>query len=153
MAASIPRAAQITDALDLDVLLLAALVAGEARGESYEGQVAVACVARNRVENPRWWGKSWREVILQDLQFSPFNPAPPDDSGRGIEWAARDGVWEQLSQIEPHHVAIAQGVIQRRISDTTSGATHFHATSVSPSWAPALDELVTIGGHVFYREA
>lgn len=35
-----------------ELLLLSKLVAGEARGESYKGQVAVAAVVINRVKDP-----------------------------------------------------------------------------------------------------
>ena len=36
--------------------LLARTVWGEARGECFRGKLAVAWVARNRAEHPRWWG-------------------------------------------------------------------------------------------------
>ena len=39
---------------DEEIMLLSKLVAGEARGESYEGQVAVAAVVINRVKDSRF---------------------------------------------------------------------------------------------------
>ncbi len=45
-------------------MLLSKLVAGEARGESYEGQVAVAAVVINRVLDPRF-PDTIEEVIYQ----------------------------------------------------------------------------------------
>jgi len=39
---------------DTDVQLIARAINGEARGESYEGQVAVGAVILNRVNNPNF---------------------------------------------------------------------------------------------------
>lgn len=33
----------------------------------------------------------------------------------------------------------------------TEGATHYHASYVKPYWAPTLDRITRIGGHIFYR--
>ena len=33
----------------------------------------------------------------------------------------------------------------------TEGATHYHATYVSPIWASELDQIGRIGSHIFYR--
>jgi len=146
-ARSIPRAAQYTDALTTDILLLAALIAGEARGEPYDGQVAVACVARNRVNNPGWWGRTWREVILKPKQFSPFNVS---DSANG--WEGRDALVDLLGLVEPQHTYIAAGVYHRRISDNTNGATHFANLSLAqPGWADDLVMCARFGRHTFYK--
>lgn len=51
------------------VHLLARLVNGEARGESYEGQVAVAAVILNRVKSPKF-PNTIASVIYQKGQFS-----------------------------------------------------------------------------------
>ena len=57
--------------LDGDLRRLAAIVYCEARGESYEGQLAVATVVMNRVENSRF-PNTIEEVISQKGQFSPY---------------------------------------------------------------------------------
>lgn len=33
----------------------------------------------------------------------------------------------------------------------TEGATHYHATWTKPFWAPSLNRVARIGGHIFYR--
>jgi len=33
----------------------------------------------------------------------------------------------------------------------TEGATHYHATWTNPFWAPSLNRVARIGGHIFYR--
>lgn len=57
--------------LDGDVKRMAAIIWCEARGESYEGQVAVGTVVMNRVESPRF-PNTIEEVIKQNGQFSPY---------------------------------------------------------------------------------
>ena len=52
-----------------DVLLLAKTIYAEARGESYEGQVAVGAVVLNRLEDPAF-PDSLREVVYQKGAFS-----------------------------------------------------------------------------------
>lgn len=51
-----------------EILLLARVIHGEARGESFKGQVAVGAVVLNRVENPEF-PNSIREVVMEDGQF------------------------------------------------------------------------------------
>ena len=53
---------------DEEIMLLSKLVAGEARGESYEGQVAVAAVVINRVKDSRF-PDSLEGVIYQKMHF------------------------------------------------------------------------------------
>lgn len=57
--------------LDGDIKRMAAIIWCEARGESYEGQVAVGTVVMNRVESPRF-PNTIEEVIKQNGQFSPY---------------------------------------------------------------------------------
>ena len=54
---------------DEEIMLLSKLVAGEARGESYEGQVAVAAVVINRVKDSRF-PNTLKGVIYQKNAFS-----------------------------------------------------------------------------------
>ena len=58
---------------DSDLMIMAKTIWGEARGESHNGQVAVAWVIRNRAERGGWWGNTIREVCLKDQQFSCWN--------------------------------------------------------------------------------
>lgn len=57
--------------LDGDIKRMAAIIWCEARGESYEGQVAVGTVVMNRVESPRF-PNTIEGVISQKGQFSPY---------------------------------------------------------------------------------
>ena len=60
---------QLKELSDID--LLATLIRGEAEGEPLLGKIAVACVVRNRVEDPQW-PDAWSGVMLQKYQFSCF---------------------------------------------------------------------------------
>ena len=62
---------------DPDRDLLAALIHAEARGESFEGQVAVATVVLNRVADPRW-PDTVEAVVLQPGQFATPTEATPE---------------------------------------------------------------------------
>lgn len=57
--------------VDGDLRRLAAIIYCEARGEPYEGQVAVATVVMNRVESTRF-PNTVAEVIAQPNQFTPY---------------------------------------------------------------------------------
>lgn len=57
--------------LEGDIKRMAAIIWCEARGESYEGQVAVGTVVMNRVESPRF-PNTIEGVISQNGQFSPY---------------------------------------------------------------------------------
>ena len=41
--------------------------------------------------------------------------------------------------------------LEKKYRGITEGATHYHATYVSPNWAPELDLVGRIGTHIFYR--
>lgn len=67
---------------DEEILLLATVVAMEANGESYEGQLAVANVVVNRMLDG-YWGKTIHDVVYAPGQFSGAN------SGRVEKYKSR----------------------------------------------------------------
>lgn len=75
-----------------DTALLAQLVSAEARGETFEGQVAVANVVLNRVRSPLF-PNTVRGVIFQAGQFcaAAYLPKVPTDSAWQAALAAMDG--------------------------------------------------------------
>ena len=77
---------------DKDLELLAKAIHGEARGEPYEGQVAVGAVVLNRVESLEF-PNNLRDVIYQADQFSAVTDGQinllPNDTSRN---AARDAI-------------------------------------------------------------
>lgn len=103
------------------------VVAAEARGESFEGQAAVAEVIYNRCINR---GQSVEEVIWADKQFAyPYGGEISQDTKEAVA-AVFD--YELLS---------------------LDGAEYFHADYVTPSWADDFEEVCRIGNHIFYKGA
>lgn len=101
------------------------VVAAEARGESFEGQAAVAEVIYNRCMNR---GQSVEQVIWADKQFAyPYGGEISQDTKEAVA-AVFD--YELLN---------------------LDGAEYFHADYVLPSWAEDMEEVCRIGNHIFYK--
>ena len=132
-----------------DVVLLALCIWGEARGESLEGQVAVAHVVLNRAITGGWWGDSVREVILKEYQFSAFA-----EGGPVLNRLRREGLAGPMSSHKWMTYRTVAGMVLAGLTvDPTDGATHFHARWMTPGWAALMDKTTSIGGHIFYKEA
>ena len=106
----------------------------EARGEGVEGMQAVALVTLNRAKQQ---DKTVCEVVYQRKQFSWTNTA----KGRNKPITGN---------IDTVH-AVASQAIAGVLTDITSGATHYHTKRVKPVWRRALDEVVVINNHIFYK--
>lgn len=114
-----------------NLYLLAKLVYSEARGEPYAGQVAVAAVVLNRVEDPNF-PNTLQGVIYQPWAFT----------------ALHDG---QFS-LEPNTTAYEAAQDALNGWDPTYGCVYYYnpATATS-SWIFSREVIVTIGNHVFCR--
>lgn len=125
--------------------LLSRCIYGEAAGEPMEGKFAVACVVRNRVLTPGWWGNTYKRVILSPSQFSCFNY----DSGLLEKMMMKKPVrsWADCD-------SAAMDVIVRNLPDITGGATHYFNPDVCdiPPWAHRMVRTCVIGKHHFYNE-
>ncbi|MFQ3665625.1 MAG: cell wall hydrolase, partial [Sphingomonadaceae bacterium] len=106
----------------------------EAKGETLEGQLAVAEVILNRVEDRRF-GENVCAVVTAPGQFSFVRggeiPAPRN---RAAYATAR---------------AIALIAMEEHWSPVVGEATHFHARYVNPGWR--LKRVAQVGNHIFYR--
>ena len=122
--------------------LLTGVILGEARGEPHDGKVGVGIVVRNRVEQPCWWGRNWREVILRESQFSCWEDHNVDEVLE--EKCGQTALWLDARKI-------ATDVYLGHVVDRIGGPTHYHADYAHPAWARKLIRLCQIGGHVFYR--
>lgn len=114
-----------------DIYLLAKVIAAEARGESYTGQVAVGAVVLNRVQHSSF-PDSISGVVYQSGAFSAvrdsnWNVAPNDTARK----AARDAIngW-----------------------DPTGGAIYYYnPAKTSNQWIRKRPVVTTIGRHVFCK--
>ena len=124
-------------ALDQETNCLATAVYFEARGESLEGQLAVARVVMNRAASGRY-PPSWCETIKQPAQFSFV---------RHGEFPAVDTASEAWRKAE----GIARLAAANVIPSLSSDVLWYHADYVAPSWGHRLNVVQKIGQHIFYR--
>lgn len=123
--------------LDEQATCLAIAVYFEARGESLEGQLAVADVVMNRAASGKY-PSTWCEVVKQPWQFSFVRNGefPAVDYGSAA-WAK------------------AQGVTRLAVADVIRSVPQdvlwYHADYVAPSWGRRLTYVDKIGAHIFYR--
>lgn len=125
-----------------DIDILARTIYGEARGESEEGQIAVACVIMNRYKSKKWFsGRTIAETCLKARQFSCWNADDPNCA--------------KIKQVGPTvlkpYFKLAESIITGAQGDITNGATHYHTKAIMPLWARNKKPCATIGAHVFYK--
>lgn len=115
-----------------EVNLLARVVYGEARGEPFEGQVAVAAVVLNRVKSGDFPDKI-EEVIYQEGQFI----------------AVEDGQFD-LYPGEKSYQAVYQAL---EGEDPSQGAYYFYNPIKARTlwWLSAREKTVQIGNHIFAK--
>ena len=115
----------------------------EARGEGARGEQAVAEVVFHRM-NAGNYGHSICAVVYEgsDRRGCQFSFTCNGDLHRPRETSA----WQNAEQLAAQ---ILTGEVPLR--NATGGATHYHAASVRPYWAPTLAKTAHIGNHIFYR--
>ena len=125
--------------LDHEANCIAVAVYHEARGESVEGQMAVARVIMNRAASGKY-PSSWCATVKQPWQFSFVNPrsgAYPAVDEASASWRKALGVTR---------LATANAV-----QTLSSDVLWYHADYVAPSWGRRLTRASKIGTHIFYR--
>ena len=125
--------------LDEQAHCIAVAVYHEARGESLEGQLAVARVIMNRAASGKY-PSSWCGTVKQPWQFSFVNPRsgymPGVDEGSAA-WRKAQGITR---------LAMANAV-----PSVPTDCLWYHADYVAPSWGRRLTRVEKIGAHIFYR--
>ena len=111
--------------------MVAHVVHGESRGESYEGKVAVAAVIMNRVQSPSF-PQSTYGVIFQQNAFTALND--------GQYW------------LTPNSSAYRAAKDAYLGWDPSGGATYYYNPSgVTDEWIFTRDVIKRIGQHVYAR--
>ena len=134
-----------------DTEALALTIYGEARGESIEGQIAVACVIRNRVNSQN---KTYTEICQAPFQFSCWNPF---DVNYSVLNNYANQMIAQKTIIDPtlnQCIWIATGIISNSILDNTKGALNYVTMSLlisgnAPRWAQNMTNKIQIGNQMF----
>lgn len=134
---------ELTSTIDIDgemsreVTCLAQAVYFEARGESLDGQLAVARVVVNRAESSTF-PDDYCSVVTQRAQFSFVRGGRIPTPNHG------SSAWSRAQ-------AIAR-IAHRDLWDSPAqDSLYFHARYVSPSWARRMTARATIENHIFYR--
>jgi hypothetical protein len=125
--------------LDEQANCIAVAVYHEARGESLEGQLAVARVIMNRAASGKY-PTSWCGVVKQPWQFSFVNP--------------RTGYMpsvDQDSQSWRNALGVTRLAVANAVPSLPTDCLWYHADYVAPSWGKRLSRVQKIGAHIFYR--
>ncbi len=128
-----------------ELTCLALNVYYEARGESQAGKYAVAEVTMNRVVSRRFpetvcdvvYEKRWdylRKRYVGAFSWTEFDRLD-DPEGNA---------WDEAREV-------AEAIYLGRHPPQLSGALHYHAYYIKPSWARGQEPVARIGGHVFYK--
>ena len=116
---------------------IAVAVYHEARGESVEGQLAVAQVIMNRAASGKY-PASWCGVVKQPWQFSFVRHGQfPSVDESSDAWRKALGVTR---------LAVANAV-----ASVPKECLWYHANYVAPQWSNNLQRVEKIGAHIFYR--
>ena len=122
--------------LDEQTNCLATAVYFEARGESLEGQLAVARVVMNRAASGRY-PPDWCSVVKQPAQFSFVR------HGQFPQADTNCDAWRRAE-------AIAELAAANIVPSVGTNVLWYHADYVAPSWRNNLQEVEQIGAHIFY---
>ncbi|WP_417208026.1 cell wall hydrolase [Antarctobacter sp.] len=114
----------------------------EARGETVEGLFAVSEVIINRVASKRFPSSicgvvnqgTGRKFACQFTYTCDGRPENIDDPRS----------WDRVGKV-------ARAALDGKSNGLTKGATHYHATWVSPDWARKYTKTYAHGVHIFYR--
>ena len=129
--------------IEMFLTCLALNVYYEARSEPMDGQYAVAHVVLNRVADDSFPDDACKVVKQGYLkgrhrcQFSWYCDGKSDNPKDKMSWI--------VAQV------VAYNTLYGYHKDNTHGATHYHATYVSPWWRKHYDKTVAHGSHIFYK--
>lgn len=128
-----------------DLWVLAQTIYGEARGESLDGQTAIAWVVRNRAEqHPRWQGTTIAAICHAPRQFSCWNAS---DVNRPLLLAV---TLNEPVFVRCLHTALA--VLGEERPSPVGAATHYYAGARAPAWARGKTPVAVIGAHRFFED-
>ena len=118
---------------------IAVAVYHEARGESLEGQMAVAKVIMNRAVSGKY-PASWCGVVKQPWQFSFVNPR----TGYVPSVDQASDAWRKA-------LGVTRLAVANAVQSVPAECLWYHADYVAPSWGRRLTKVEKIGAHIFYR--
>ena len=147
-----------------EIYCLAANSYFEARGEPFDGKIAVAQVVMNRVKSGKYPNTICGVITegpVRESWKTKKDPALPAEERK--YYATRDRCqfswycdgksdlpkneksWAEIMQI-------ARLFLKKTPSDITEGSLWYHNTKVSPDWSNSLERVLIIEDHIFYKE-
>lgn len=120
------------------IYCLSKAVYHEARGETLNGQAAVAHVVLNRAKSNKY-PSNICSVVYQEKQFTDIQKAKPNYASNAWKKAVEVAAFSTVGFVD----------------DPTNGATHYYnpdKVKKNPKWASKMKRLLRIGGHVFFKE-
>ena len=145
---AVPPSMSMSDPERLDAVVRTIL--GEAVGEGYDGQVAVANVIKNRALSGKY-PLDPKDVVNQNngkyWQFSANAPASAGGNQIADKYTPGTPEYEQAKKI-------AELVFAGELADNTGGSLHYAQNGISNYWTTDLlnkgAKPIQIGGHTFY---
>lgn len=136
-----------------DIDTLARTIWGEARGETFQGKVAVGWTIINRAKRGGWWGENITEVCLKPRQYSCWNLDDPNRR-KLLAVTPDDPVFAECLGIAALLVARANGRtgLPADFLDPTVNSTHYCVSTLSPYWAQGKSPVAKIGAHSFFND-
>jgi Cell Wall Hydrolase len=116
---------------------IAVAVYHEARGESLEGQMAVARVIMNRAASGKY-PTSWCGVVKQPWQFSFVR------HGQFPSVDQSSAAWHKA-------LGVTRLAVSNAVQSVPTDCLWYHADYVAPRWRNNLQRVEKIGAHIFYR--
>jgi N-acetylmuramoyl-L-alanine amidase len=117
-----------------EINCLAKNIYHEARGESFQGQIAVALVTVNRVAS-KLFSNTVCGVVYAHKQFS---------------WTQNKNKKITDEKAWSSALKIATAVLSKQVYEPKFTAIYFHTRQVKPKWAKTKVITARIGNHIFY---
>lgn len=152
----LPIKESVRDRNDQEVECLALNIYHEARGSIFVDRAAVTDVVLNRVQDTRYPNKVCD--VVKQAKYSKWHL---ENSGKKVPIRHRcqfswycdgrsDYPHDKESWEHAKHIAYNMYYYDE-YRGITEGATHYHATYVSPEWASHFQMIGRIGNHIYYR--
>lgn len=133
---------QRAETIDSELMCMAQAVYYESAREPLEGQLAVAEVIANRMQDHRYPDTACGVVFQGATRTTGCQFTFTCDGAMQKKPMGEN--WDRAKRIAAH---VLMGINEER----TGGATHYHATYVDPIWNSGLVQTDKIGLHIFYR--
>jgi hypothetical protein len=135
-----------------DDILLTSLIFLKARNDIKQAKIGIGCVVRNRVNNPRWWGKNYKQIAYSLTEFFRLS----EQEKNLVLFPVSNNINDKWDEC----YLIAKGILDNTIQDITYNSDFFFTTSEKlPGWLSSKHRhntvsqwyVSTMGEIQFYR--